>query len=261
MHSSRKAIIKNNIMNTYSLAETGISFIGWKNCSTTKNSDVIIYAINDFKIKSQFKEIPTNSSHFRYEQKQVNNFIKNTTNSSNVALLDSNHIENEPQAHLVIYENNNTLKLYTDEFLKLNAIHEFGHLAGLRHEDIRKEDAYASKYCQISLDRLKNNYESKGDQTAFTSRYDQESIMSYCYFLHLADISYYLKNEKKDKITQRVSYLNSLDKPDCSLQKQSCLNTNVRLSKADKHALKCLYQYDKELKDTICHEDYDLEQL
>lgn len=261
MQNSRKEIIKKNIVDTYTLDETGIRFIGWKDCSMSKNSDVIIYAINDFKIKTQFKNIPANSSHYRYEHKQVMNFIKNSSNSSNVALIDANHIKNEPQAHLIIYENNDTLKLYTNEYLKLNAIHEFGHLAGLRHEDIRREEAYKSQYCRISPDTLKNNYESKGDQTSFTSNYDQESIMCYCYFLHLADISYYLKTQKINKITERISYLNKFLKPSCNLQEQSCLNKSVRLSKADKHALKCLYKYDKNQKETLCHEDYDVGQL
>ena len=264
MTDLRKNIIKNKINNTFTVNSVGIQFVGWKNCSDklSQNSDVIIYAISDFKIKSQYKDLTRikSSSHFRYENKKVSSFIKNVSGSSNVALHDANNIKGEPQAHLILFENSNERKLYTDDYLKLNAIHEFAHLAGLRHEQIRYTESDKDPFCKMFPNLYKKEEESVGDHTWFTSQYDQQSIMSYCFFYNLTDISHFIKLNKKEILNKRITHLDKFFKSTCKLSGPECLSDHIRLSRGDKHALKCLYKYNKELRDEICHEDYELKQ-
>ena len=169
--NSQKVFTKKLINANYTKEETGISFIGWKNCSELSNFDVILFRIEPKK--NELLDFSGKSSigvgGIKYEKELIPNGYE--------------------KSRILIYR-----------FRSSTLLHEFGHIAGFRHEHIRiesKRDPNCFTYAQANYSRGLNHngrnlwYRqfvklSKGldvlyRSSQFGSFYDPNSIMNYCH--------------------------------------------------------------------------------
>lgn len=222
--SEQKALLKSVVTREFTPQTTGIHFVGWEDCSVTLNPDTIIFreegstggsatmGFHGALDENGYRSVPTN----------LKTFVHLTTNVD-------------------------PIKLTADERLSFIALHEFGHLAGLRHEQIRKEikDDWI-----CAMTGYEEDFEEPFDSTRFTSIFDSYSIMSYCYLNFLSKYAGTSFKEsdfkplpmKDDKIISR--------EPDGKIR------LTIGLSSLDQHALRCLYVYTPEAKKAICHENH-----
>ncbi len=110
--------------------------------------------------------------------------------------------------------------------LKLTALHEFGHAAGLRHEHSRHE-VTTDQFCNFLDDKRLGFIRPKEpmyDTAAIYTEYDPFSIMSYCYIFSISDKKY---EHELNEIAQEYNR---------SIQ--------FSLSEGDKKTLRCLYKLD-----------------
>ena len=162
LHFFVKQLIKDSIQNEYNLSQTGISFIGWKSCKEDPNADAILIVANSD------------------EQPLGRASVGRSETYRNEVSYD---LENFPLPHdaktfvlLNLMKAYDSVVIYEEE-LKYSAIHEFGHLAGLRHENI-SSDAERDPNCteneigpEIAMDNIKQ-----------LTPYDPSSIMNYCLY-------------------------------------------------------------------------------
>ncbi|NDG84282.1 MAG: hypothetical protein EBX52_04495 [Proteobacteria bacterium] len=142
------------ISREYRLERTGIEFTGWRSCSLLSPNQYDAVLIQSTKSHSRFFKVFGHAS------------IGQST-------------EERPHVYLY-YENQsaNGFKLTGIENLQLTALHEFGHLAGLRHEHAREE----AKSLEVPS--------CAGDETVPGSAheygpYDRTSVMNDCWLEQL----------------------------------------------------------------------------
>jgi len=140
------------------------------------------------------------------------------------------------------------IKLSADERLSFIALHEFGHLAGLRHEQIRKE---IKQDWICSMTGYEENFEEPFESTRFTRVFDSFSIMSYCY---LNFLSKYTGTSFKET---EYKPLPMQDDRVISRDGDGKIKLKIGLSSLDQHALRCMYVYTAETKRAICNDSYE----
>jgi hypothetical protein len=145
-------------------SRTGIHFVGWKGCSQTPNPDLIVM---EAKSKIFIFDRPDFNGRAVIGEEGVSTTM---SDGSRGFWIKSGRVSN--------------IALYTQN--RGTVVHEFGHVAGLRHEHIH-EDAFSDERCEnriIPLDFGKPETIEKPYSTAiFHTTYDPNSIMNYCWLM------------------------------------------------------------------------------
>lgn len=245
LSTSKKKMIQDFIQTEFDQSKTGISFTGWNSCNNTPKPDAILLVGEGF----HFPDTPGGRAslgrgHFSQD------FIR----------LDDDKLS---FLYFNITPTAITPKLDIDDYLKNLSLHEFGHLAGLRHEHIRDE-AKRDPLCRFT--GITPGGERVYSQTRYYSKYDPVSIMNYCFndFIEKkAGKVFYVSSKYDEKLWaeyfDRYIFANKQVDPallnDDSIISQKLVNgvielkVRIGLSKQDIHTLKCMYMHtDKE-----CH--------
>lgn len=234
-----KVEIQKIIEENYKVETTGIEYIGWKKCNddpSKVSEDLIIFIGNpDAETSSLASTIGKKSD----SQKKSGVILKLLTEKA------ANYLK-------------------PLEFTKFLALHEFGHVAGLRHEDIHPDCPY------------KSNEKSANPITVFRD-YDSMSVMSYHFMDSLNLLTGFNFKLNKDgnaealatwKLSgtpeQAWSWTNISPKlpksffEDTRITKQvdakgnESYSFNLALSEGDMRSLKCIYVYSDEEKKRLC---------
>lgn len=231
---AQKNVIQNIVNTEFTEARTGIHFVGWRDCSESPKSDVVLF-------RAERSDLPEGSASL------ANGITRGVNNLSYPVAVEKNPSELKRFVLLKTHRNQKILKMVTDnESLSITTLHEFGHIAGLRHEHADRDNAALDKNCIrqgfISNDGLSTT-------TLRTSTYDPNSIMSYCFMLH--------RVRKETGLNFKAwSETSKLFLTDKTLYTQIGRRFEVRigLSKKDLHALKCLYLFDPEKIKNTSHQ-------
>ncbi len=161
--------VRNIILNEYTEARTGIHFTGFKDCSEVSDPDVIVMraAAKIFLLdmpEFRGRAVIGEDGFFQIESDNEGNFVLQKDGTYNEGFF------------------NKSGKTAFVALRTMNAgtiVHEFGHVAGLRHEHIRAE-AEQDRNCHKS--RVNWPTEEKiYDSAQIETNYDHLSIMNYCY--------------------------------------------------------------------------------
>lgn len=167
--------VREIITQEYKSARTGIEFIGFKKCLPYVPADAFIFAGDygpwgrsamgrDGVFVMKDKKLPMNlntSWEMRVDETSKHPFIF-------LRIPDK--------------ESKGILQVSKEEALQLNAVHEFGHLAGLSHEHIRAN--ISSPDCVSGHVQLQLRVASTLD----VGDYDPQSIMNYCYTKNILEV-------------------------------------------------------------------------
>jgi len=154
-----KKKVMETVLKDFTPERTGIHFVGWKDCSKTDNPDLIVM-----------------------EAKGKVPFLTRPTFNGRAVIGEDGLAEQDEHGNFGFFQKTGLvshLALYTQN--KATVIHEFGHVAGLRHEHIH-EDSINDKNCHkfgVTVDF--ENLEQPFVTTLFHTEYDSFSIMNYCY--------------------------------------------------------------------------------
>ncbi len=168
----QKLFVKELIQSEYTKENTLVHFVGWQDCPShieSSDIDVILYTsktnLNNYFMEFGRASLGNNS--------QFDKSVK-----SKKAFLYIGH----PLAFKADFEKMNykgDLNLYWSYTL----VHEFGHLAGLLHEQDQKEvllDKNCPEGTAQSIARVTRNFEKQTYKYKY-GEYDQNSIMNYCF--------------------------------------------------------------------------------
>ena len=165
----RRENVRNIILNEFTEERTGIHFTGFKDCSEVSDPDVIVMRaaakifildVPEFHGRAVIGE----DGHFQMESDANGNFVLQKDGSYN-----EGYFNKSGKTAFVALRTTNAGTI----------VHEFGHVAGLRHEHIRAE-AEQDSNCH----KLRVNWPTKEklyDSAQIETNYDSLSIMNYCY--------------------------------------------------------------------------------
>jgi hypothetical protein len=216
----------------YSKDITVIHFTGWDSCEKS-TADVTLLGITNILVKQNIMSVP----------RQHISLTANYEGRSSIGMSafddDNNWSKGVQGSQKLILKNLNIGTI----------LHEFGHLAGLRHEHPRSITADSKPNCLEYVTNEKSIAEEElSSLTSSYTNYDDFSIMNYCYIFNF---DHYNKNA--------YSFLDlEIDLPYPNYvtinENQSVNSYNYLLSLGDIHSLNCLY---KKYSDEYCHEDYN----
>lgn len=267
--ADEKAAVRALITREFSAKRTGISFTGWHDCRP-KNEKAQVYLFS-LSARDEFIETLINPALPPIPDGQgslgQNGVREEYTDIHGVdgAGYRSKNTQKKSYVFLKRWEYSMT-RVQPLERLLYNALHEFGHLAGLRHEHIRPE-AQDDPYCALTGTDLRTTEHLVPRLTAETfSTYDPYSIMNYCY-LHLLEYEtgfrFYSKTPEaslpfdSNAPVLDEGVVNHLD-PAVGLRTPVAdgvheIQLRIALSTRDQHTLKCLYGvYSPTQKKKLC---------
>jgi hypothetical protein len=251
----QKKWIKEIITQEYKVSEVGIEFVGWQNCDAkVSNTDVVI-------LRTEPQAPETEGSYTERGGRATIGERGNsmsTTNASNVTI--HSYEKGDPNyLNFVILNTRmgSEKKIGAENYIKITALHEFGHTAGLRHQHVKLKEAMLDENCKRRKD-LKLSQEDIFASTIFTGPYDSNSIMNYCYFNLLVDHGLSFKEKSLSGtpmvLTDPTLYTTkSIDPAWLSKKPRVQIDVRIGFSALDKHALKCLYVFDEETKKDRCN--------
>jgi hypothetical protein len=190
----QKRAVQEIIQQEFTIDRVGIEFVGWENCSSLEpgsfdfqiiqdqfqaESNSIVKPFRDSSVEGKafigegggcYKITSMNPLMGSYNAK-VGFYVRNSKPEKNVYLM---------------YVSSNDL--FSNSFTSLKrlqstALHEFGHVAGLRHEHIHPEAANDPNCKVMGMDF--NVTEKTYDSTQIVGEYDPNSIMNYCWLATL----------------------------------------------------------------------------
>jgi len=173
---SEKLAVKSVIQREFTAERTGIYFTGFEDCAAAPDSDVFVYTGNsDPNPKRKHDsggllgESEIGEGGTVVDEKSDEGFTYKKKKVFYMMYLYSNRQRKVPNADY----------LYA---LKVTALHEFGHLAGLRHEHVWAE-AQSDFNCRLHRkgDVAFNTQEPIFKSTQVATAYDSNSIMNYCW--------------------------------------------------------------------------------
>lgn len=151
--TQEKTIIKNTVNESYTEKKTGIHFVGWENCSRASEIDVVLMKAG--KIERKF-------------------WLDKSVFFDGAASIGENGVFNK-DGYFGKDLKDKAFVALTKDLEKAVINHEFGHIAGLRHEHIHPQAKRIDSSCSAAL-YMK---EIPIDKTMLQS-YDRASIMNYC---------------------------------------------------------------------------------
>lgn len=146
-----KDLIKKITIENYSKETTGIEFTEWADCEESREFDAMIVKAAKIDRKLWF-------------DKKVQFRGKSSIGEQGVYSMNGYREKNLTVKPVVLFT----------EMLPYTVSHEFGHLAGLRHEHVHPEAKTLDKQCtyvNLFTERL---------QSSVIQDYDSKSIMNYC---------------------------------------------------------------------------------
>ncbi len=219
-----KRLIQTTVNQQFTIDRVGISFVGWENCpqeETQSKFDAILFLDEHIA----FRSATGGQSNIGDSRKAYDsNRLSNLTIRIDRGLLNCND-------HQEIG--------YFKKRLKLTILHEFGHLAGLEHEQIIKD----KDYLQVQNSGLK-----------VINGYNPISIMNY-YFgdvLNKYGFHFILDREKMDADIILSEFTHT--PPSIFISKDSKVKIEPVFSQGDIQSLRCLYKYTEEEKSKSCIE-------
>lgn len=218
-----KKTVQAIIEQEYIEARTGISFYGWEECDDSDGdlNKVEIYQDNEM-LQPNVK-----LAHFRtFIAEGFSNIGQGSNRTKNDNLIGFFERDRELKVIYLLYrptlDMNSGLNYGAIDHLKMNALHEFGHTAGLRHEHMRREAQFDENCVGVSFD------EKQDDTTVFYEPYDPYSVMNYCWLQTVRDFG---KTPQKKLIVL-----------DQTIYDQKNNSIKIGLSAKDVLTLKKLYQ-------------------
>lgn len=159
-----KKKVAETVLKNFSAERTGIYFTGWKDCSDTEEYDLIVM-----------------------EAKGLVPFITRPSFNGRAVIGEDGSLARNEEGAIGFYEKSGAMPYVALTVQKAGTVvHEFGHVAGLRHEHIH-QDAFADENCShpfLPLDFTKpETIEKPHDSTLIYTSYDPQSIMNYCWMI------------------------------------------------------------------------------
>lgn len=223
MPLAKKQFIKKTIQAEFSKTRTGVHFTGWKSCEQDPNVDTILIIVNS-------DQLPLGRSSVGRSEVYENEAQLLPIEKKTFVLLNLS-----PAVGSV---------LSADAELTYSAIHEFGHLAGLRHENISTE---ASNDPNCSESEI--GPEVSQDSIAYLSSYDSSSIMNYCLYNFIGNAGLKFRTDISGNVLTATKailfpYKNlEILTDELVIQKIYPFHYKAKLtlSKKDLHGLRCIY--------------------
>jgi hypothetical protein len=157
----KRARVVDAVKKDFTPSRTGITFVGFKDCSQVANPDVVVMRAGS-KV-----------------------FLLDTPGFGGRAVIGQDGVMSiHSSLGLGFYKKSGKIgNVILKNVRPSTIIHEFGHVAGLRHEHIH-QDAQLDKNCHKFVTPLKMDEPDKLEQpfatTVFHTEYDSKSIMNYC---------------------------------------------------------------------------------
>lgn len=248
--SEEKQIIKNVVSREFQKKNLGLSFVGWKDCKDEPYPDAQIFKQNSpYSGYTGMATIGEKGQLFQQE-----NFFGKSR-------LFYSKLETGLLPFVTLnFHSMNVGKMPLKQNIEYVTLHEFGHLAGLRHEHVDSPGIQTINWRLFSKDvNCTNtgmvNQETFHSSTRKVSVYDPNSIMNYCYMLALFQMG----------TEFHIPWYSSREilMTDSEIVKTSVTPTGahykvrIGLSQGDQHALRCLYFFDKKTKKDFCHPHFD----
>lgn len=224
MDQTLKNLIQEKIEAEFSAERTGIYFTGWKSCSETDSPDLHLLTGRSTKTP-RGRAILGFGDNFDFDL----HIYKRLTNYSFV--------------YLNLDPRNRKLDFNLD--VVQTALHEFGHVGGLRHEHIHQD---------MQQDPLCGDWrpsETLYPGTTHLSAYDPQSIMNYCFIDFVANHSGLIYSPPENELL----YVAHLQDETIVTKKDTVVNFRIGLSKGDVHGLRCLNLYTEQEQKRLCHMD------
>jgi len=228
-----KKLIQDTVSVEFTPDETGIYFTDWENCHGDDWDLMILVGktsspgTNGFALLGQGALITE-------------------------SLINMRPIDLDQRKSYVFFDKDFIKK--SSNYVKKTILHEFGHVAGLRHEHDRKE----AKKDPICRELYITTTEIAFPGTTFYGDYDPSSIMNYCFLNFKRDADSFMAKNKLNALESldaknlgqiKLSMVNHL-RPGRNVTRESISDNEVlfkllpKLSEGDRHTLKCLYIYE-----------------
>lgn len=191
--TEQRLAVQKIVEQEYKIERVGITFFGWEDCSTLAPEEYDIAIIQDRDVA------PTNAVVDKYRKIGAEGYavlgqgsaeqIKTDTDTVTLESKKTRGFFNRNLQHSVVYlMYRPVFRLFSESFkaneeLQLTALHEFGHVAGMRHEHIRFE-AKDDPNCKNRTDAWL--VEDIMDTAVAYTAYDPNSVMNFCWGATLA---------------------------------------------------------------------------
>jgi hypothetical protein len=220
-----KKEIQDIIVKEYTLAKTGIHYVGWKSCSENEPYDVMLFTTSYTKP-------------FVLEGGLGEASLGPCSNYKNSEYPERN------KPYVVFGFDSRSIRqgLLAQQDLRITALHEFGHLSGLYHEHMNDPDL---------IEFL--NKQSEDQHVVATSVKDDISVMNYEFNLLVQNKGLNFIQQKSNRAVRSESNIVKIKSIN---ENEEEVNISIGLSNGDIHALKCLYVYSASEKKSKCNSNY-----
>lgn len=194
--AEQKAAVQKIVEQEYTTSRTGISFVGWEDCQSLTSEQYDLMIIQDNIL------LPSNETVEKYRSfnsegsavlgQGAAEQLKTETNQATRVVRKSKGFFNRDVMKPVMYLlYRPSFRMYDPYFhaleeLQMVALHEFGHVAGLRHEHIRSEAKNDPNCKNMQEPKPGTPVEELMSTAATYTDYDPNSVMNYCWGATLA---------------------------------------------------------------------------
>lgn len=223
MPLQQKQLIQKVVQAEFNKTRTGIYFTGWKSCELDPSADTVLITINSTKLPLGRSSVGR-SEVYQYETQAL------PQDKKTFVLLNMS-----PAVGSVLS--------YESE-LTFTAVHEFGHLAGLRHENINPEANSDSNCTESEI-----GPEVSQDSAVYLSPYDPSSVMNYCLYNFIGTVGLNFRiDERGNVLSNRDTILLpykhlELYSDELVIRRvgQTHYRSRITLSRKDLNGLSCIY--------------------
>ena len=185
-----KSKIKTLVTSEFTLKKTGIEFVGWNKCDDLNNIDAVIFLTDAKDLFYTIQGAATIGD--RGEVMMDGEYRFYGYETSHPGIIGAAYKEGIKSYAWLRFNQEGYFKYQYKgavDGLLATALHEFGHLSGLRHADLQiKED---KDQCRQSLNNVNGQEKSDlekekiGSTAKKVGGFDPDSVMSYCNIYNL----------------------------------------------------------------------------